>query len=119
MALVGKFSHGEPPYSRLHKLLASTGIKGGFTVTGMNPRHILITLSNEADYARLWTKHICFLEGFPMRIFKRSPTFNPKHESTIVPIWVGLPDLPAHLLKKAALYHIAKLIGTPLQSPHG
>ncbi|KAL0317829.1 UNVERIFIED_CONTAM: hypothetical protein Sangu_2197200 [Sesamum angustifolium] len=50
-----------------------------------------------------------------MRIFKWSPTFNPNHESSIVPIWVSLPELPAHLFQKEALFAIANNIGTPLQ----
>ncbi|KAL0297127.1 UNVERIFIED_CONTAM: hypothetical protein Sradi_6764800 [Sesamum radiatum] len=50
-----------------------------------------------------------------MRVFKWSPTFTPDHESSIVPIWVSLPELPAHLFQKAALYAIANNIGTPLQ----
>ncbi|KAL0298137.1 UNVERIFIED_CONTAM: hypothetical protein Sangu_3159500 [Sesamum angustifolium] len=48
-----------------------------------------------------------------MRIFKWSPTFNPNHESSIVPIWISLPELPAHLFQKDALFAIAKHIGTP------
>ncbi|KAL0344211.1 UNVERIFIED_CONTAM: hypothetical protein Sangu_1308500 [Sesamum angustifolium] len=50
-----------------------------------------------------------------MRIFKWSPTFNPNHESSIVPIWISLPELPAHLFQKDALFAIANHIGTPLQ----
>ncbi|KAL0361975.1 UNVERIFIED_CONTAM: hypothetical protein Sradi_3882000 [Sesamum radiatum] len=53
-----------------------------------------------------------------MRIFKWSPAFNPKHESTIVPIWVGLPDLPAHLLKKAALDNIETECGSSEMARH-
>ncbi|KAL0356468.1 UNVERIFIED_CONTAM: hypothetical protein Sradi_4093700 [Sesamum radiatum] len=30
-ALVGKFSHGSPPYSQLHRLLSNSGIKEAFT----------------------------------------------------------------------------------------
>ncbi|KAL0408464.1 UNVERIFIED_CONTAM: hypothetical protein Sradi_1780800 [Sesamum radiatum] len=50
-----------------------------------------------------------------MRVFKWSPTFNPDHESSIVPIWVNFPGLPAHLYRKDALFTIASMVGTPLQ----
>ncbi|KAL0298423.1 UNVERIFIED_CONTAM: hypothetical protein Sradi_6502100 [Sesamum radiatum] len=50
-----------------------------------------------------------------MRIFKWSPTFTPGQESSVVPVWACLPELPAHLFHKNALFTIASMIGTPLQ----
>ncbi|KAL0320112.1 UNVERIFIED_CONTAM: hypothetical protein Sradi_5272700 [Sesamum radiatum] len=114
-ALVGKFSHGSPPYSQLHRLLVKSGIKGAFTVSMINYKHALICLSTESDYNRLWLRRIWYLNGLPMRVFKWSPTFTTAHESPIAPIWVSFPELPAHLFKKDVLFTIAKLIGTPLQ----
>ncbi|KAL0310327.1 UNVERIFIED_CONTAM: hypothetical protein Scaly_2938900 [Sesamum calycinum] len=115
LALIGKFSHGSPPYSQLHRLLAKSGLKGAFTVSLLNNKHALISLSNESDYTRLWLRRIWIINGFPIRVFKWSPTFTPNHESSIVPIWVSLHELPAHLFRKDALFAIANNIGTPLQ----
>ncbi|KAL0394552.1 UNVERIFIED_CONTAM: Transposon Ty3-G Gag-Pol polyprotein [Sesamum latifolium] len=112
LALVGKFSHGSPPYSQLHRLLAKSGIKG---VSMINNKHALIILSTESDFSRLWLSRIWFLNGFPMRVFKWSPTFTTAHESSIVPIWVSFPELPAHLFKKDMLFALANFIGKPLQ----
>ncbi|KAL0327396.1 UNVERIFIED_CONTAM: hypothetical protein Sangu_1817600 [Sesamum angustifolium] len=50
-----------------------------------------------------------------MRVFKWSPTFTPEQESSITPIWVSFPELPAHLYRNDALFAIANNIGTPLQ----
>ncbi|KAL0311725.1 UNVERIFIED_CONTAM: hypothetical protein Sradi_5571800 [Sesamum radiatum] len=50
-----------------------------------------------------------------MRVFKWSPTFIPDQESSVVPVWVSFPDLPAHLFRKDALHSIAKFVGVPLQ----
>ncbi|KAL0356481.1 UNVERIFIED_CONTAM: hypothetical protein Sradi_4095000 [Sesamum radiatum] len=50
-----------------------------------------------------------------MRVFKWSPTFILDQESSIVPVWVNFPDLPAHLFRKDALHTIATFVGTPLQ----
>ncbi|KAL2237697.1 UNVERIFIED_CONTAM: hypothetical protein Sindi_0961400 [Sesamum indicum] len=44
-----------------------------------------------------------------MRVFKWTPTFTPAQESSIVPIWVSIPELPAHLFHKDALYVIANV----------
>ncbi|KAL2248695.1 UNVERIFIED_CONTAM: hypothetical protein Sindi_2343200 [Sesamum indicum] len=42
-----------------------------------------------------------------MRVFKWTPTFTPAQESSVVPIWVSFPELPAHLFHKDALYAVA------------
>ncbi|KAL0317834.1 UNVERIFIED_CONTAM: hypothetical protein Sangu_2197700 [Sesamum angustifolium] len=93
-ALVGKFSHGAPPYRMMHKLIAGLGVSGGFTVRMINAKHILIQLSKETDFTRLWLRRIWTIQGFPMRIFKWDPTFNPSQESSVVPLWVEFPELP-------------------------
>ncbi|KAL0379346.1 UNVERIFIED_CONTAM: hypothetical protein Sradi_3240100 [Sesamum radiatum] len=114
-ALVGKFWHGSPPYNQLHRLLSNSGIKEAFIVSLINNKHALINLTNEADYSRLWMRRIWYLKGLPMRVFKWAPTFIPDQESSIVPVWVSFPDLPAYLFRKDALHTIANFVGTPLQ----
>ncbi|KAL0407597.1 UNVERIFIED_CONTAM: putative ribonuclease H protein [Sesamum radiatum] len=114
-SLVGKFSHGAPSYSQMHQLIARLGIQGAFTVSMINSKHTLISLTSESDYSRLWLRRIWFLQGFPMRVFKWTPTFTPTQESSIVPIWVSFPELPAHLFCKDALFSVASMIGSPLQ----
>ncbi|KAL0383837.1 UNVERIFIED_CONTAM: hypothetical protein Sradi_2778000 [Sesamum radiatum] len=99
----------------MHHLLTELGLIGKFTVSMINSKHILINLTNESDFSRLWLRRIWYLKGFPMRVFKWSPTFTPTQESSIVPIWVSLPELPAHLIRKDVMFVIANIIGTPLQ----
>ncbi|KAK4385712.1 hypothetical protein Sango_2695200 [Sesamum angolense] len=41
--------------------------------------------------------------------------FNPSQESSVVPLWVEFPELPAHLFQKDALFAVANMVGTPLQ----
>ncbi|KAL0455846.1 UNVERIFIED_CONTAM: hypothetical protein Slati_0923800 [Sesamum latifolium] len=50
-----------------------------------------------------------------MRVFKWTPTFNPKEESPIVPVWVRLPELPIQFFEREVLFSIAQL-GTPLRT---
>ncbi|KAL2231763.1 UNVERIFIED_CONTAM: hypothetical protein Sindi_1356300 [Sesamum indicum] len=114
-ALVRKFSYGTPSYSMLHKLMAGIGIKNKFTVSMLNNRHVLISLSCESDYTRLWLRRIWYIQGYPMRVFKWTPTFTPSKESSIVPVWVSFPELPEHLFRKEVLFTVANMIGTPLQ----
>ncbi|KAL2248203.1 UNVERIFIED_CONTAM: hypothetical protein Sindi_2672600 [Sesamum indicum] len=115
LALVGKFSHGKPLYRHLHRLIAGLGVKGAFTVNMINAKHVLILLSNESDFSYLSLRRIWHIQGFPMCIFKWTPTFTPTQESSTIPVWVCFPELPAHLFHKDALFAIANMIGTPLQ----
>ncbi|GAA0172051.1 hypothetical protein LIER_41270 [Lithospermum erythrorhizon] len=54
------------------------------------------------------------LKGFPMRIFKWSPEFDPNKESPISLVWIHLPALPLYLFNEEALYSISNSIGKPL-----
>ncbi|KAL0336663.1 UNVERIFIED_CONTAM: hypothetical protein Sradi_4878200 [Sesamum radiatum] len=114
-SLMGKFSHRAPPNSHMHQLIARLGIKGMFTVSMINSKHTLISLSSEEDYSRLWLRSIWFLQGFPMRVFKWTPTFTPMQESSIVPIWVCFLELLTHLFRKETLFSVASIVGSPLQ----
>ncbi|KAL0444093.1 UNVERIFIED_CONTAM: hypothetical protein Slati_2132000 [Sesamum latifolium] len=79
--MVGKFSHGYPNMQTIRTYFAKLGFRGAYSVGVINIKHILIKLSNEEDLSRLWLKQILFIKGFPMRLFKWSPYFNPKVES--------------------------------------
>ncbi|KAL2233749.1 UNVERIFIED_CONTAM: hypothetical protein Sindi_1107100 [Sesamum indicum] len=81
----------------------------------LNTRHVLISLSCEEDFSRLWLRRIWYIQGYPMRVFKWTPTFTPSKESSIVPVWVSFPKLPAHLFRKEVLFTVASMIETPLQ----
>ncbi|KAL0454903.1 UNVERIFIED_CONTAM: hypothetical protein Slati_0829500 [Sesamum latifolium] len=50
-----------------------------------------------------------------MRVFKWTLNFDPQIESSIVPIWIRLPELPVHLFEKNALFTLVAKIGKPLR----
>ncbi|KAK4389820.1 hypothetical protein Sango_2319000 [Sesamum angolense] len=114
-ALVGKFSHGYPSMQHLRRWILTQGFCGDFSVGAINARHVFIKFALEEDYTKLWIKSIWFVDGFPMRVFKWTPTFNPLQESPIVPVWVRLPELPIQFFDWEALFSIARLLGTPLR----
>lgn len=113
-ALIGKFTTGCPSFSVLKQRFTGFGLSGPYKVGLINFKHIVIRLSNAEDYGHLWMKRVVFIEGNAMRMFKWTPNFATKSESSIVPIWIGLPELPLHLLHKQALFDIASLVGRPL-----
>lgn len=114
-ALIGKFTSGCPPFKVLKSRFASFGLSGPYKLGFINFKHIVIRLSNAEDFARLWMRRVLYIEGFSLRLFKWSPDFDSKAESSIVPVWIGLPELPLHLFHKQALFEIASLIGKPLK----
>ncbi|KAL0320012.1 UNVERIFIED_CONTAM: hypothetical protein Sradi_5262700 [Sesamum radiatum] len=114
-AIVGKFSHGFPPYRNMHRLLSTLKLQGPFTVTMITNRHVLINLKNEADFTKLWIQRLWHIDGFLMRTFKFTPSFQPQHESSVAPVWICFPTLPAHLFHKDVLHAIASFVGTPLK----
>ncbi|KAL0304186.1 UNVERIFIED_CONTAM: hypothetical protein Sradi_6286700 [Sesamum radiatum] len=114
-ALVGKFSHGYPSMQAIRSYFSRLGLRGAFSIGVINVKHVLIKLQNEEDLSRVWLKQILFIEGFPMRLFKWTPDFNPKIESPIAPVWIRLPELPVHLSQKKSLFGIASLVGLPLK----
>ncbi|KAL0297843.1 UNVERIFIED_CONTAM: hypothetical protein Sangu_3176700 [Sesamum angustifolium] len=82
----------------------------------INVRYVFIKFALEEDYTKPWMKSIWFVDGFPMRVFKWTLTFNPQEEAPIVSVWVHLPELPILFFDREALFSIARLLGTPLQT---
>ncbi|KAG8366750.1 hypothetical protein BUALT_Bualt16G0000100 [Buddleja alternifolia] len=114
-ALVGKFSYGVSTINRVRARFARFGLKRGYTVGIIDMKHVLINLSSDEDYTRIWMKKEWLIDGFPMKTFKWNKDFSPAAELLIVPIWISLPDLPIAFYHRKSLHNIACLIGTPLK----
>ncbi|KAL0299873.1 UNVERIFIED_CONTAM: hypothetical protein Sangu_3151200 [Sesamum angustifolium] len=115
-ALVGKFSHGLPNLNFLRIRIVKLGLKGNVTVGRLNFKHVLIRLSNEEDFSRIWLRGEWTFDSFHMRVFKWTPNFDPQIESPIAPVWIRLPALPVHLFEKNALFTLTTKIGKPLRN---
>lgn len=83
-SLVGKFSHGRPTLEKARLIFAKFNLKGSYQLGHLDQKHMLIRLSTEANFNRLWLKELC------------------------------LPNLPIFLFNKQSLYSITRMIGTPL-----
>lgn len=119
LVLVGKFSFGCPSMDIIRKFFISLDLKGNSQISLLDNRHILIKLSMEEDYSRIWVRQTWYANGQGMRIFKWSKDFRCSVESPIVTVWVSLPHLPVYFIHyKAALYSIVAAIGSPLQVDH-
>ncbi|KAK4428727.1 hypothetical protein Salat_1172600 [Sesamum alatum] len=55
-ALVGKFSHGLPNLTFLKNRIVKLDLRGFVCMGAINVKHVLIHLSHEEDYSRLWLR---------------------------------------------------------------
>ncbi|XP_031120595.1 uncharacterized protein LOC116023727 [Ipomoea triloba] len=114
-ALIGKFTKSRPSMALLRKSFDLIGFGGAFTLGLIDQRHVLINFDKEEDFQRCWLRKSWSIQGSIMKIFKWTTDFRPEVESPIVPVWIALEGLPAHLHDKRAIYSIAQSVGPPLK----
>ncbi|GAA0152033.1 hypothetical protein LIER_37406 [Lithospermum erythrorhizon] len=113
--VVGKFSHGRPQLSAIKAFLTNLKLKGEYSFSIYDHRHIFIECDHLEDRNKIWLKHCWFINSTPMRVFKWTPEFTPSMESLIRPVWVSFPGLPLYLFDEFALSSIANTIGVPIR----
>ncbi|XP_020597161.1 uncharacterized protein LOC110036938 [Phalaenopsis equestris] len=113
--LVGKFLLGHPKMELVTNYFASLKFNGDWHIGILDGRHLLIQLSGEEVYARLFAKQDLQVGGTTMKILKWDPDFDPCKEPHIVPLWFKLPGLPIQYFNLNALFNIASAIGRPLK----
>ncbi|KAG8371743.1 hypothetical protein BUALT_Bualt13G0119800 [Buddleja alternifolia] len=101
--------------TRLRAKFAALRLLKGFKVGVLDNKHVWIRLFDSNDYIRIWLKQTWYFDGFPMRVLKWMPDFDPKEKSPIVPIWVKILGFKPHWFHLQFLYHVASLIGKPLK----
>ncbi|KAK6121385.1 hypothetical protein DH2020_044867 [Rehmannia glutinosa] len=115
LTLIGKFSFAIPHPKGIDSGLSALNLKGTYSWSFANPSHIIIKLQLEEDFNKLWMGTLWSLGDCPMRVFKWTPSFNPRIEAPLAPVWIRLPGLPIHFFDHNALFAIGMIIGTPLQ----
>ncbi|PKU61990.1 hypothetical protein MA16_Dca026055 [Dendrobium catenatum] len=84
-------------------------------MTVLDYSHILIKLSNDLDYCRVFCHRSYLVFNCFMKITKWSPTLDIGVESPIIPIWISFPHLHPHFFAPRILYGLAELFGKPLK----
>ncbi|KAL6557037.1 hypothetical protein OROHE_006913 [Orobanche hederae] len=109
-ALIGKFTYGKPTNQVISQQLKSEGF-GICKVQFLNGKHVLINLTCKSLCDKLWLKREHNFTGFPMRLFKWSPTFDFRNESAVVPVWFKIHGLPSQWFDLRPLKTSARLVG--------
>ena len=58
LALVGKFSRGQPAIEEIRKFFNTLDLHAAFSVGLLDYRHLIIRLNDEHDFHRIWGRHI-------------------------------------------------------------
>ncbi|KAG5616032.1 hypothetical protein H5410_015856 [Solanum commersonii] len=118
-AVVFKLSHGAPYLKVLRSiLLKHFGTKGNCLIDLLAPRQILVRFDQYEDYVLVLSRSINYLlyngEEHQCRAFPWSIEYNPKEETTLVVLWISLPNLSTYLFTKKSMLSIASTIGKPI-----
>ncbi|XP_020585569.1 uncharacterized protein LOC110028165 [Phalaenopsis equestris] len=93
----------------------SLNFAGAWQLGLLDGRHLLIQLTIEEDYAKLFTKKSLVTGGAIMKLLKWTPDFDPSKEPPMVPLWIKLPGLPIPYFQLNALFNIGSALGRPLK----
>lgn len=113
--LIGRFSYSRPSMEVIRKFFVSLGLKGACSVGLFDTNHVIIRPTQEEDYTRLFVRRTWFVQSSPMTISKWTPDFKSSQESSIVPVWVILPNLPLYFYNTKSILKLASLLGRPLK----
>ncbi|EOY25448.1 Uncharacterized protein TCM_016754 [Theobroma cacao] len=100
-----------PRMNEIRLAFKGIGLTGAYDLRWLDYKHILIHLTNQHDFNRIWIRQVWFIANQKLRVFKWSPDFQPEKESSLVSVWISFPNLRTHLHEKSALMIIAKAVG--------
>ncbi|KAI0514248.1 hypothetical protein KFK09_010283 [Dendrobium nobile] len=114
-SLVGFFPSKRPPLDAIRKFFFNLKLNGEVSVTVLDSTHILIKLSNDLDYCRVFCHRSYFVFNCFMKLTKWSPCLDIRVESPIIPIWISFPHLRPHFFSPRILFGLGELFGKPLK----
>lgn len=60
-------------------------------------KHVYLDFANDVDCNHIFSKEYIDIGEASMKILKWTPDFKPEEETTIVPVWILIHQLPWHL----------------------
>lgn len=100
LTLIGKFYRGKPTMEELRKVFISQfHLIGSVKIAYLDFRHVYLDFTNEVDYNHILFKEYVDIGEAPMKILKWTTHFKPEEETSIVPVWILIHQLPWHLFR--------------------
>ncbi|KAL0928477.1 hypothetical protein M5K25_000361 [Dendrobium thyrsiflorum] len=114
-ALVGFFSSLRPSMDAIRRFFFNLKLHADFSVMVLDQSHVLIKLSNDLDYSRIFYHRSYLVNNYFMKITKWSPLLDISIESPVIPIWISFPNLRPHLFSPRILHSLGSMFGRPLK----
>ncbi|KAL0926198.1 hypothetical protein M5K25_002408 [Dendrobium thyrsiflorum] len=114
-ALVSFFPLCRLSVDAIRKFFFNLKLHADFSVTVLDQSHILIKLSNDLDYSRIFCHRSYLVNNYFMKITKWSPSLDISIESPMIPILVSFPNLRPHLFSPRILHSLGSMFGRPLK----
>lgn len=114
-SLIDKFGLKRPNMDRIREFFVSLKLAGDYSIRILDAHHVVIKMTNDSDYSRVFAKKWYYLFNYQMQLLKWTLAFNIKEESPIAPVWISFPNIKLHLMTHEILFSIAAVFGRPLQ----
>ncbi|KAL0903863.1 hypothetical protein M5K25_025919 [Dendrobium thyrsiflorum] len=114
-SLVGFFPSKRPSLDSNRKFFFNLKLNGEVSITLLDSSHILIKLTNDQNYCRVFCHRSYLVFNCYMKLMKWSPSLDVSVESPVIPIWVAFPLLRPHLYTPRILHGLGALFGKPLK----
>lgn len=93
--IIGRFYRGKPTMEEIRKVFISKfHLTGSVKIAYFDFRHVYIDFTNEVDFNHIRFKEFIDIGDAPMKNLKWTPDFKPGEETSIVPVWILIHQLP-------------------------
>ncbi|GAV81198.1 DUF4283 domain-containing protein [Cephalotus follicularis] len=112
LSLIAKFSLLRPPVDLFeHHVNSTWGLQQPATVGLIDPKHFLIHLQSEDDFARAWSRETKIFDNRRFLLLRWTPDFTKRKDSSFSATWLCLPGLPLPCQNPAILEVIGNSFG--------
>ena len=117
LCLIFKFYAEHPSFEAIRKILHDScwGVKQRVTISRYDRRHLLIRFQTAESFLAVWTRDRWMMQKQQVKIFRWSAWFRPGLESSILPVWYDLPQLPPCFFNTGCLSSFASVVGRLLK----
>ncbi|KAL0913745.1 hypothetical protein M5K25_017228 [Dendrobium thyrsiflorum] len=116
LSLVGYFPNHRPSLELIRRFFFNLKLTGEFYATLLDSRHVMIKLSCDMYYCRIFAHRSYFVSNYFMKLTKWSSFMDIAEESPIVPIWISFPNLRPHFFAPSILHGLSFIFGCPLRT---
>lgn len=111
--IIGKLYRGKPTMDDIRREFVSQfQLRRTVKIAHFDHQHVYLDFDNEVDFNRVGTQSFVNIGIAPMKIMKWTPDFRLEVETSIVPVWILILQLPWHLFRWDVVSKMGSAIGT-------